>query len=375
MDAFPKMNGGVFTNEKLTDMHEIRISGITYCSDEILREEPAGFASGTPFHHQLYLFLKEFFSPTPTIRLHTSGSTGVPKEINVRKEQMQQSAGMTFDFFQLKKGDKALLCLPLDYIAGKMMVVRAICAGLDLYPVAPSGHPLTGRSVPYDFAAMVPLQVYNALQNTEERLRLSQIRKLIIGGGAIDEQLEGALKDFPNAIYATYGMTETVSHIALRRISGTMADRFYTPLPGVGLSLTAEKTLIIKAPRVADAPVFTNDIAEIREDGTFRIIGRKDNVINTGGIKVQTEEVERILRPYMAGNFAITSLPHPKLGEAIVLLIEPAANPGDVREAIKKLLPRYQQPLHILTVKAVPQTGSGKTDRAATRTLAREIHP
>lgn len=353
-------------------MGEITISGITYSRDEILRDPPVGFASETPFHHQLYLFLKEWFSPLFTMRLHTSGSTGVPKEITVRKEQMLQSARMTCDFFQLKKGDRALLCLPVNYIAGKMMVVRAIYAGLDLYPVEPSGYPLAGGAEQYDFAAMVPLQVYNALQTGEARQRLSQINKLIIGGGAMDAQLEESLRDFPNAIFATYGMTETVSHIALRSISGPGAAQYYSPLPGVTLSLSHEQTLVIDAPRVADAPVVTNDMAEVRVDGTFRILGRKDNVINTGGIKVQTEEVEQILRPHMTGNFAITSLPHPKLGEAIVLLIEPVADPATVRETVRKLLPRYQQPLHILIVKAVPQTGSGKTDRAATRKLAGE---
>jgi len=355
-------------------MEEITISGITYSRDEILRNPPAGFAGETPFHHQLYLFLKEWFSPSSTIRLHTSGSTGVPKEITVRKEQMLQSARMTCDFFQLKEGDRALLCLPVSYIAGKMMVVRAISAGLDLYPVEPSGYPLAGGAEQYDFAAMVPLQVYNALQTADGRQRLTQINKLIIGGGALDAQLEAALSDFSNTIYATYGMTETVSHIALRSLSGRGAAQYYTSLPGVTLSLSDEQTLIIDAPRVADAPVVTNDIAEIRADGTFRILGRKDNVINTGGIKVQTEEVEQILRPHLTGNFAITSLPHPKLGEAIVLLIEPAADPDAVRETVRKLLPRYQQPLHILTVKAIPQTGSGKTDRAATRKLAGELH-
>jgi O-succinylbenzoic acid--CoA ligase len=355
-------------------MSEIRIAGITYRCDEILREPPAIFASATPFHHQLYLFLKEWCSPTPSIRLHTSGSTGAPKEITVRKEQMLQSARMTCDFFQLKKGDKALLCLPLDYIAGKMMVVRALCAGLDLYPVAPSGHPLAGKAEQYDFAAMVPLQVYNSLQNGLERQRLSQIRQLIIGGGAMDAALEKSLSNSPNAIYATYGMTETVSHIALRSISGPGAAQYYTPLPGVVLSLSDEKTLIIHAPRVADVPVVTNDIGEIRGDGTFRILGRKDNVINSGGIKVQAEEVEQLLRPHMRGHFAITSLPHPKLGEAILLLIEPEDDPVATSKTVKQLLPRYQQPLYILTVETIPQTGSGKTDRAALRKLAGEMH-
>ncbi|NLY24007.1 MAG: AMP-binding protein [Bacteroidales bacterium] len=354
-------------------MDELCISGITYNRDEILRDPPAGFASETPFHHQLYLFLKEWFSPSSTIRLHTSGSTGVPKEITVLKEQLLQSAKMTCDFFQLKRGDRALLCLPLDYIAGKMMVVRAIYAGLNLYPVEPSGHPLAERALSYDFAAMVPLQVCNTLQSEEEKKRLSQIRQLIIGGGAVDEELQEALKGFPNDIYSTYGMTETLSHIALRRINGVEAESYYTPLPGVGISVSEENTLIADVPLVSDVPVATNDIVVIREDGTFRIIGRRDNVINSGGIKVQTEEVEEKLGPFINGNYAVTSLPHPKLGQAIVLLIEPAADPEVVRKAVKQIRPRYLQPLHIFTVKAVPLTGSGKIDRTATLKLAKEI--
>ncbi|MBK5195858.1 MAG: AMP-binding protein [Proteiniphilum sp.] len=354
-------------------MNKICISGITYSSEEISAERDTGFIGQSPFHHQLFLFLKDWFTPSPTLSLHTSGSTGVPKEITVRKEQMLQSAKMTCDFFQLKKGDKTLLCLPLNYIAGKMMVVRAIYAGLDIYPVEPSGHPLARMTLPLEFAAMVPLQVYNSLQTGEEKQRLSQIRQLIIGGGAIDEKLEDALKELPNAVYSTYGMTETLSHIALRRINGAEADSYYTPLPGVRLNLSEEQTLIINTQGVADEPIVTNDIAEIRAGGTFRIIGRRDNVINSGGIKVHIEEVERILRSYIKGNYAITSLPHPKLGEAVVLLIEPEADTVAVRKAVEEYLPRYQQPLHILTVNAVPQTGNGKTDRAATHKLAREM--
>lgn len=354
-------------------MNKICITGVTYSAQAFSDEQLPRFTGHSPFHHQLYLFLKEWFSPSPTIPLHTSGSTGLPKEIIVRKEQMLQSAMMTCNFFHLKRGDKALLCLPLDYIAGKMMVVRAISAGLDLYPVEPSGHPLAVMDRPFDFAAMVPLQIYNSLQNEVEKQRLSHIRQLIIGGGALDEQLEDALNEFPNAIYSTYGMTETLSHIALRRISGAGANRYYTPLPGVGLGLSEENRLIVHVPVVADEPIVTNDIAEIMQEGRFRIIGRGDNVINSGGIKVQAEEVERMLRPHITGNYAITSLPHPKLGEAMVLLIEPVADPAAVRKAVREILPRNQQPLYILTVKAVPQTGSGKTDRAATLKLAKEI--
>ncbi|MDR2815478.1 MAG: AMP-binding protein [Proteiniphilum sp.] len=345
-------------------MNEIRIEGKIY--------DPSGFIS--PFHRQLNLFLEEWFSQSPTLRLRTSGSTGTPKEITVRKEQMLQSAKITCGFFGLKKNDKALLCLPLEYIAGKMMVVRALYAGLDLYPVEPDGHPLARTDVPFDFAAMAPLQVYNSLQVKEEKRRLSRIGRLIIGGGAIDETLEKELKEFPNAVYSTYGMTETLSHIALRRISGAGAGRYYTPFPSVSLTLSEDGRLIADAPLVADKPLVTNDIAELLPDGTFRIIGRIDNVINSGGIKVQIEEVEQVLRPHIAGNFAITSIPHPKLGEAIVLLTEQPIDPVALENAIKRLLPRHQQPMLIHTAGAIPQTGNGKTDRAATKQLAGKIN-
>ena len=354
-------------------MNKIRIEGNVYTQEYFESEEENGFAARSSFHRQLYVFLKEWFSAPSTLRVRTSGSTGAPKELTVRKEQMRQSAKMTCDFFGLKKNDKALLCLPLEYIAGKMMVVRAIYAGLDLYPVAPDGHPLARTDKPFDFAALVPLQVYNSLQSAAGKRRLSRIKSLIIGGGAIDDALEKALEDFPNAVYSTYGMTETLSHIALRRINGTDADRYYTPLPGVGLALSEEQTLIIDAPLVANEILITNDIAELRPDGRFRIIGRKDNVINSGGIKIQLEEVERVLRPYITGTFAVTCIPHPKLGEAVVLLLEPSADAVRVGETAAKVLPHYWKPLHVYTVAAIPQTGNGKTDRKATKLLAEKI--
>jgi Acyl-CoA synthetases (AMP-forming)/AMP-acid ligases II len=358
----------------LLNINKIRIGGITYTREYFSEGRKNVSAAESSFRRQLYLFLKDWFSDSPALLLHTSGSTGTPKEIIARKEQMLQSAKITCDFFELKKNHKVLLCLPLDYIAGKMMVVRALYAGLDIYPVEPDGHPLAHTDIPFDFAAMVPLQVYNSLQVEEERRRLSHIKHLIIGGGGIDEMLEKDLQAFPNAIYSTYGMTETLSHIALRRINGTEAGPYYTPLPGVGLALSGDNTLIVYAPLVADETFITNDIAELRPDGSFRITGRKDNIINTGGIKVHIEEVERVLRPYISGNFAITSVPHPKLGEAIVLLVEQTVDAAAVMNMMEQSLPRYHHPLHIRTVTAIPLTGNGKTDRTAAKKLANQIN-
>lgn len=321
----------------------------------------------------LKTFLAEWEDPSPYIQVQTSGSTGTPKQLTVRKEQMWQSARITCEYLGLKKGDNALLCMPLQYIAGKMMVVRSLYAGLNLIVRQPSGHPLAGVSEPLRFAAMIPMQVYNTLRNPEERKRLCQTDILIIGGGAIDTALENEIRQLPNAAYSTYGMTETLSHIALRRLNGPEASPAYYPFPSVNISLSEEDTLVIKAPLVCDEVLRTNDVARLHPDGSFSILGRKDNIINSGGIKIQTEVVEEALHPVISVKFAITSVPHPKFGEAIVLLIEDKekkVEPAGLQSRIDSVLPKYQRPKYIIEIETLPLTGSGKIDRKACRPLA-----
>lgn len=316
----------------------------------------------------LQVFLTEWNHPDPTIEVQTSGSTGIPKRMKVRKEQMVNSARLTCDFLGLKKGDKALLCMPLQYIAGKMMVVRSLVAGLELIPREPSGHPMADIDFPLRFAAMIPLQVYNTLQVAEERRRLCQTEILLIGGGAIDKELEQQLRQLPNQVYSSYGMTETLSHIALRRLNGPDTSDYYTPFPSVKLSLSPDNTLVIDAPLVAQAPLITNDVAELLPDGRFRIIGRKDNIINSGGIKVQTEVIEEQLRRIIPYDLAITSIPDPKFGEIIVLLV--TSSQETAKGFDLGVLPKYQRPKHLLAVNTIPLTGTGKIDRVACRRLA-----
>ena len=324
-------------------------------------------------------FLEEWNNGLPYVEVKTSGSTGVPKRMRVEKCRMMNSARITCDFLGLKAGDNALLCMSTDYIAGKMMVVRAIERGLQLITVEPSGHPLVGQKglVPsIDFAAMVPLQVYNSLQVPEERERLRNIRHLIIGGGAIDEGLQAALKDFPNAVWSTYGMTETLSHIALRRLNGVGATDWYTPFEGVTLSQTEDGCLVIDAPAVHDGKLITNDIAELRADGSFRILGRKDNVICSGGIKIQMEEVERLLRPHLTIPYIITRAKDERLGEMVVLLME-GGNVDEVKAVCEKVLPRYWQPRRFILLDHLPLTETGKPARAEAERIANEsrAHP
>ena len=322
-------------------------------------------------------FLAQWNDTSDVIEVHTSGSTGKPKRLLVEKRRMVNSARITCDFLGLKEGDTALLCMPLDYIAGKMVVVRSQVSHLHLISVMPSSHPLKDITQPIDFAAMVPLQVYSSLQEPAERERLMSIRHLIIGGGAIDDSLESQLQQFPNAVWSTYGMTETLSHIALRRISGENSSLWYSPLDGVDVSLSSDSCLEIFAPKVNPEKLHTNDIVELRTlpDGSkkFRILGRKDNVIDSGGIKIQAEEVERLLRPHLSCGFMITKVSDARLGEAVTLLVE-SDDVDNILAVCKHVLPRHWVPRHIFPESHIPITETGKPARAAAEALAKKRH-
>ena len=354
-------------------------------------------------------FLSEWNNDSDRVLVHTSGSTGKPKPMMVEKKRMLNSARITCDFLGLKPGDSALLCMSLDYIAGKMVVVRSIERHLHLISVSPSGHPLkdinlkdaNGKDVNGEitFAAMVPVQVYNTLQVPEERERLMHIRHLIIGGGAIDASLEKELRSLPGniAIWSTYGMTETLSHIALRRINGAEASEWYQPFDSVKISQTDEGCLVIDAPLVCAETLVTNDIVEIEpyiynkvenheevknhnkvEKLRFRIKGRKDNVICSGGIKIQIEEVEALLKPHLEKPFMIAKKKDEKFGEIAVLLTEDE-DLKKVEATIRRLLSgksddsnksseskshKYWIPREYLHVDHLPLTETGKPKRS-----------
>ena len=325
-------------------------------------------------------FFSEWNNDSDRVLVHTSGSTGKPKPMMVEKKRMLNSARITCDFLGLKPGDSALLCMSLDYIAGKMVVVRSIERHLHLISVSPSGHPLKDINEEITFAAMVPMQVYNTLQVPEERERLTHIRHLIIGGGAIDASLEKELRSLPGniAIWSTYGMTETLSHIALRRINGAEASEWYQPFDSVKISQTDEGCLIIDAPQVCAETLVTNDIVEIESyiynkvenheeeiKYRFRIKGRKDNVICSGGIKIQIEEVEALLKPHLEKPFMIAKKKDEKFGEIAVLLTEDE-NIKKVEATIRRLLSdhKYWIPREFRYVEHLPLTETGKPKRS-----------
>lgn len=342
------------------------------------------FASRSSFHRELGDFLADWFNAKTSLIVQTSGSTGRPRSLLVLKERLWNSAGLTCQFLGLQAGQSALLCLPLRYIAGKMLVVRALRARLNLKLVEPDGHPLRAvEATPY-VASFTPQQIFNTLGSEQEMERLKAIRQILIGGGAVSGRLAEQLRSFPGAVYSTYGLTETLSHIALCRLSGPEASDRYRPLPGVRLALSSGGTLVIEAPAVAEGLIATNDLATLAVDGSFKILGRMDNVINTGGFKVRVEELEETLAAVIPVPFAVTAAPDEKFGEAIVLVL--AENGGSRyrpggsslaelgRRAVIQLvesgkISAFQVPRRIVLVSELPLTETGKLARAKIRAL------
>lgn len=366
LPASPIVHQGLGTGQLFTDNFE----GTELCIDgeSLWRGSPQTRA----FRTRLRAFEAAWHDASPTLEVQTSGSTGTPQKLHVEKARMAASARATLDVLGLKAGETALLCLPLDFIAGKMMAVRAFVGGLRLKAVAPSSHPFAEVCTAPAFVALTPMQAFATLQVARERRLLRDVRQLIIGGGSVSPELEEALRDFPNAVWSTYGMTETLSHIALRRLNGAEASACYRPLPGVRLSTAADGCLLVEAPHLCPQPLTTHDLVELHADGSFCVLGRKDNVICSGGIKLQIEAMEARLHdlPFAC---LITSVPDAALGEAVVLLYEGETDAETVRQACAERLGRYEQPKHLGSVERLPRTETGKPARAAAKALAHTL--
>ena len=328
-------------------------------------------------------FLRDWFSDGPTMEVQSSGSTGQPKRYAVGKEQMMNSACRTCRALGLKTGDRILLCMDLRYIGAKMMIVRALVAGLEVVLQEPSAHPLARLEQSVDFLSVVPLQLFHSLQIPEERRRLEQIRLVLVGGGSVDKKLWQAVRNLSCRVYSSYGMTETLSHVALcdlqdeAQIQIGKGDDFhllYTPLPGVGVRQSEDGCLMLDVPDVCAGTLETNDLVELRSDGSFIVLGRKDNVVNSGGVKIHLEEDEAVLSRILDDQcFALTAVADPALGEALVLLIvAPQQETENLIGVLKQCLPRYHVPRYIFPVSEIPVAGSGKIARATCRALAEQ---
>lgn len=335
---------------------------------ELKNQAPEGI------YRDLYTFLYAWFSEGETMKVQTSGSTGAPKVMEVSKRSMMNSACRTCRFLELQEVDSLLLSMNLKYIGAQMMIVRALVGGLRVLLQEPCAHPLAAVREQIDFLSMVPMQLASSLQREAERNILQAAKVVIVGGGAVDSLLEEQLQALPCRIFSTYGMTETLSHIAMRPLNGPeRSDRYY-PLPGVTLSLSARDTLVIEVPDVCAGKLETNDCVTLYPDGSFVVKGRVDNVINSGGVKIQIEEDERLLQGVLSFPFAITSVPDSFYGERAVLLAEyPELSAKETDEyfvLLKQTLPRYHAPRDIVFVRSLPRTENGKIDRNGCRNAA-----
>ncbi|RAK21731.1 O-succinylbenzoic acid--CoA ligase [Flavobacterium aquaticum] len=303
----------------------------------------------------LGVFLLDWLDDKETIELTTSGTTGVPKVITIKKQSMVHSAIATGNFFNLHPQDKALLCLPARYIAGKMMIVRAMMLGLELDIMVPSSHldDLLPHKA-YDFVAIVPLQAENSLD------KLHQFKKIIIGGAKVSDDLASKLKNIKSDIYETYGMTETITHIAAKKIG----EAYFNVLEHVSISNDERNCLVIDAQSVSDEKVITNDIVEILNEKQFKWIGRYDNVINSGGIKLFPEQIEAKLASKIDNRFFITSLPDDILGSKVVLVVEGSEQVIDT--TIFNSLDKFEKPKEILFVSEFVETETKKINRIRT---------
>ncbi len=313
---------------------------------------------------EIYIFLSELFDDKSYIEVKTSGSTGVPKIIEIPKVYLIHSAQATGEYFQLYEGTTALLCMNPNFIAGKMMLVRAIVLGWSLDVVPPSLTPLSGVEKLYDFSAMVPLQVSNSLND------LFKIHKLIIGGGVVSKELDNQIQEIDTRCYATYGMTETVTHIAVKKLNGMGKSDVYETLAGVSVHLDERGCVVIDAPKVASETVITNDLAQVFSPKEFVWLGRYDNIINSGGIKLIPEQIERKIVSFVNQRFFVTGLEDAVLGQKLVIVVEGNGDQITLDDIDQiESLEKYEKPKEIYFVPQFIETETKKVQRQKTLQL------
>jgi O-succinylbenzoic acid--CoA ligase len=318
---------------------------------------------------ELYFFLNEWFSDSDFVVAQTSGSTGEPKTIELPKSVILKSAERTIEYFGLKKNNRLLLSLPCRYIAGKMMVVRAIVGQMNLIAVDPATDFDFLEQENFDFGAMVPNQVFKLLGQPSGIEKLQNIRNLLIGGSGISSAMEAQISSLSSRVVITYGMTETASHIAIRELSGNRKSDFYQCLPGISVSFSETDCLQIHHPEFAE-PIKTNDLVQLQSDTSFRILGRADSVIISGGIKYSPEALEKKLETVINERFIISSVPDEKLGEKLALVIEGKPTETTILEQkIDVLLTTFERPKFIYFLEHFPTTVSGKIKRKELKQL------
>ena len=345
-----------------TKVHRrFKLERFHYNREDLMEVAYSFVKEGYPYQQELGLFLLDWLDDKDYIKVKTSGSTGRPKTLKIKKQAMVNSAITTGDFFDLTPGKKVLNCLPSNFIAGKMMMVRAIILGLEVDMVVPSALPRIDYEKDYDFCAFTPMQLKNFAKY------IKSIKTVIVGGGRVSTHIKELIKDKKPQVYETYGMTETVSHIAVKKLNnftGDASDNYFTTLPNITISKDDRGCLVIDAPKLSKSQIVTNDLVEIYSENKFEWIGRIDNVINTGGVKVFPEKIEEKLQSKMPEQFFIHGIEDDTLGYKVVMVIEGKERTLD--KDLFKNLEKFEVPKEVIFVRKFKETASGKIHRSKT---------
>ncbi len=348
-----------------------KLNGIRYTFEDLIEVAYSFVKEGVSYENLIGEFLLSWLDHNDFVIVNTSGSTGKPKSISIKKQAMVNSAIATGNFFNLEPGDRALHCLPSNFIAGKMMLVRAMILGLELDLVAPTLQPDFNTKIHYYFCAMIPLQLQNSLNKCD------CIKTIIVGGASVSNSLKNSIKNLNANVYETYGMTETVTHIAVKRINNFNNEKachteavegsYFQTLPKVSISQDKRGCLIIDAPELSEDKIITNDIVKCLSKNKFEWLGRYDNVINSGGLKLFPEKIEAKLQDKIKKRFFIASSTHETLGEQLILVLESDSNKLD--QSIFLGLDKFEKPKRIYAVERFIETLSGKIQRKKTLEL------
>lgn len=345
-----------------TKVHvKFKLDNVSYNHEDLMEVAYSYVKEGPHYQQELGNFLLDWLDDADDVIVKTSGSTGKPKRLKIKKQAMVNSAIATGDFFNLKPGDKVLHCLPSNFIAGKMMMVRAIVLGLELDMVEPAVLPLIDYEKDYAFCAFTPMQLKSFSKY------FKRIKTVIVGGGQVSDPIKESIQDKKPHVYETYGMTETVSHIAVKKLNNfeeSEAETYFNTLPDITVSKDARGCLVINAPHLADDKIVTNDLVEIHSETSFEWLGRFDNVINSGGIKLFPEQIEKKLQSKIEEAFFITGKKDDTLGEKLVLIIESDKNNLD--DSVFEGLDKYEKPKEIIAIPKFQETSSGKIHRKRT---------
>lgn len=336
-----------------------KLNGINFDHDELKEVAYSLVKEGEAYEKVIGNFLLDWLDEKDYVLTNTSGSTGLPKAIKIKKQQMVNSSVMTGDYFALEPGDRALHCLPSQYIAGKMMLVRAMILGLELDLASPSTIPPYDHHTTYDLCAMIPLQLQNSLD------RLENMKTIIVGGAQVSKSLRAALQNVNPTVFETYGMTETVSHIAVRQLNKTSEEQsHFKILRDISISKDDRDCLVIDAPELSENKVVTNDVVTLVSNTEFDIIGRYDHMINSGGVKLFPELIEAKLQDHIKSRFFITSENDKDLGQKVVLVLE--GDSSKVDAAAFASLDKFEVPKVVYNILKFIETPNRKLHRAKT---------